>query len=578
MRRVALLVVLAACGHAAAPASQPPGPPVPRLLPPRPVDPAARGAGYLTAVAMQLQPGWGQFLDDCRLRLPASHTLNQMTLAATAELVVARDGKVESVKVATSGNADFDRAVSGVIADAEPLAAPPAELLSDDDRAHLRWLFARDRRQAGPATAELIDVQLPLYEVVAKWAKSGELARAARRIVRTRSSSDRDDATRTLMVAVLREALGGTDDWARRTAIVAIGRAHLEALAPDVRAHLISTTEPQVRWAAIEAAADLGDENAVEPISRALVTDLVDYPRLALGEAGVLAALHHSDVVADTCLAVLDDPKANAVARATALGALKYAPFTATKLAGRFGRGDALERAAACTAASGAELDVAWVWLGKGLRDADASVRAACVEAVHTQAIRHLDINKQAFDDRRIAPMLERIRELARDRDRAVRARSVAVLSFDREHGVRAIDDPAAEVRVAYAGYLRPRVEQESADLRALLDDRDADVRAAAWTRELSTASPDLAKFADHAMTDPAPQVRRAALPAFHLDELARLAASDDSPDVRTDALVLLAERRGRADVTSMLLERIADAPPGSPERVRAALAWLLAR
>ena len=31
----------------------------------------ARGAAYLTAVALQLQPGWGQFLDDCRLRLAA---------------------------------------------------------------------------------------------------------------------------------------------------------------------------------------------------------------------------------------------------------------------------------------------------------------------------------------------------------------------------------------------------------------------------------------------------------------------------------------------------------------------------
>jgi hypothetical protein len=58
---------------------------------------------------------------------------------------------------------------------------------------------------------------------------------------------------------------------------------------------------------------------------------------------------------------------------------------------------------------------------------------------------------------------------------------------------------------------------------------------------------------------------------------LARLAASDDSPVVRSEALVALAGRRGRAAAEAELLERLAAAPPASEERVRAALAWLLA-
>jgi len=37
---------------------------VPRLRPPPLIDPDARGATYLSAVALQLQPGWGQFLAD----------------------------------------------------------------------------------------------------------------------------------------------------------------------------------------------------------------------------------------------------------------------------------------------------------------------------------------------------------------------------------------------------------------------------------------------------------------------------------------------------------------------------------
>ena len=143
--RFAAIVLLAACGHGAA--TPAPRSHAARLLPPLPIDPAAPGATYLTTVALQLQPGWGQFLDDCRLRLPASHALNQMALAAIAELVVDTHGRVVDVQLATSGNSDFDRAVRDAISDAAPLAAPPQALLSDDDRLHVRWLFARDRRQ-----------------------------------------------------------------------------------------------------------------------------------------------------------------------------------------------------------------------------------------------------------------------------------------------------------------------------------------------------------------------------------------------------------------------------------------------
>src|SRR5262249_29774725 len=153
-------------------------------LPPLAIDPMARGASYLNQVALQLQPGWGQFLDDCRLRLSASHPLNELTLAATAELTVDRRGKVASVALPPSGNPDFDRAVPDAVADAAALAAPRGELLSDDDRVHLRWLFARDRRQAGPATAQVFDVELPVSDVVDRLLGQGDLVRAARRLAR----------------------------------------------------------------------------------------------------------------------------------------------------------------------------------------------------------------------------------------------------------------------------------------------------------------------------------------------------------------------------------------------------------
>src|SRR5438445_11062479 len=123
--RLALLVV-AACGHAPA-TSLTPRPSLPRLLPPAPIDSKVHGAAYLNAVALQLQPGWGQFLDDCRLRLPPEHPLNQASLAATAELSIDGSGGIAAISLASSGNPDFDRAARDAIADASPLPAPPTD-------------------------------------------------------------------------------------------------------------------------------------------------------------------------------------------------------------------------------------------------------------------------------------------------------------------------------------------------------------------------------------------------------------------------------------------------------------------
>jgi hypothetical protein len=76
---------------------------------------------------------------------------------------------------------------------------------------------------------------------------------------------------------------------------------------------------------------------------------------------------------------------------------------------------------------------------------------------------------------------------------------------------------------------------------------------------------------------DASAAVRRAAVTVLaDADALARL-ARDDSPDVATAALVRLTALRTRATVTPQLLDQLAAAPPGSPERARIALAWLLA-
>ncbi|MBA3817945.1 MAG: TonB C-terminal domain-containing protein, partial [Deltaproteobacteria bacterium] len=188
MRALALLIglagpyVSAGCGgHDRATALTEPvlAPSGPRLPPPAPVVPAVRGAAYLRAAAAQIQPRWEQFLEDCRLRLPKSHPLNQPALASIVELAVQRDGKLADVRLVTgSGTGDFDMAVFDVLADVT-LPRPPTVLESDDELVHLRWQFARDRRQAGPATAQVVLVELPLLATVERALAQDQLERAA---------------------------------------------------------------------------------------------------------------------------------------------------------------------------------------------------------------------------------------------------------------------------------------------------------------------------------------------------------------------------------------------------------------
>jgi hypothetical protein len=573
--RCALVLAVVACGHPAPPAVVSASHGAPRLLPPLPADPAAKGAAYLSEVALRFQPGWTQFLDDCRLRLPGDHPLNAMALSATAELAVDQRGRIVDVALHGSGNADYDRAIHDALADAQPLPAPPLNLLSDDDRIHLTWLFARDRRQAGPATAAVVMVDLPVAAVVTRLVGEGDLVRAARRVQRVTNGAERFAAITAVMVAALREALGSADAASRRAAVDAIGRARVRELAPDVRALLGSTTDAELRLVAIDAAAALEDDGAVPALLAGLPVDLPDHPRLALAETLALVRLGHSD---DAATAVLKDihmmMMMSTRPHPIALQALALAPVSTIdpELKLWMRSGDAPTRAGVCTAAGARGANLAL--LAKGLGDPDASVRVACIDAARARA-----------GEPTIATVAPRIRELVRDRDRQVRAHALAAAVelrvLDDAHLASAADDPASEVRAAFATALATALPSQAVgDLRVLVDDRNPDVRAAAWGAlvALAAAPPDRAELALRAVHDAAPQVRLAAIPALDDDAaLARLATSDDAPDVRTAATVDLAGRRGRAASEPALLDRLAAAPPASAERVRVALAWLLA-
>jgi len=521
----------------------------PKLPDPEPVESSVRGASYLTSIAQQLQPPWAQFLEDCRLRLPARDPLNQMSLVATAELVIDHAGKVVDVQLVASGNDTFDRAVHGVIADAQPLVAPPPDLESDDDRVHLRWLFARDRRQAGPATAQLISVEMPLLPVVQRLVHGSDLVRAARRIIAAPPADpDRGPATERVMVAALLEALGSADAAVRRAAVDAIGRAKVGALSHDIAKLLAPTTDLELRLVALDAIGNLGDPDVASPLLGQLQIDLLEHDRLALGEARALVELGRTDDVVKVVRTMLDADGASP--HPIAVRALAIAPIAdlAVKLPRWFERGDARARAAVCAAFAGGA--PAWPAILRGLRDPDAKVRATCADSAAKQARPHVDID-----------VIGRLRDLARDRDATVRARAITALAA-LGSPLKLASDPAPEVRVALA---------TTTGDTAFATDPDADVRAAA----VASAA---ARGKSLTNTDPAWQVRRASIAG--LDDGPALAKllSDESPEVATTALVRLASLRGRTAMTQPLLVRLAGGSRGSSERVRTALAWLLAR
>ncbi len=567
--RARILVSIAAC--AAACGGAPTAAPVRRVaLPPAlgvpdAIAPDARGASYLTVIAESIQPNWAHFLEDCRVRLVATHPLNSMTLLAVVELAIDRTGKIMGISIATSGSADFDLAVRDVLADAARVEPPPAELLSDDDRVHVHWLFARDRRQAGPAGASVLDIQLPLLGVIDRLLKQGELVRAARRIAIAPSDPDRLVAAERVMTATLAEALGSIGAGARKTAVEAIGRAQVRALAEPVRALLSPMTDTELRLVAVEAAARLGDQAAVTVIATMLPGDFQNYPRLALAETAALVALGQRDRAAAIVRRALEtDGSVSALHAHAIVPDLQLAP----RLAAWFARGDARTRAAVCAAVPSAWSAQPVVL--RGLRDPDATVRAACAETA-TRQVRTPQADRRATDPatRIGAPALAALRELVRDRDRVVRARAVAALAvIDPRRVTRASTDAAPEVRAAAVA------AASEAELRTLAEDPDPAVRAAALAA-IGERTPELLA---RGAVDIAPQVRLAVIDGLTDEALLEKLGVDDSPEVATAAVVKLATHRGRTAMATPLLTRLAAAPPGSAERVRIALGFLLAR
>ena len=190
-------------------------------------------------------------------------------------------------------------------------------------------------------------------------------------------------------------------------------------------------------------------------------------------------------------------------------------------------------------------------------------VRAACADAARGPRRRP----RRAFGR-------ARLRELARDRDRTVRARAVAALvALDPAHVVER-RRRSRRPRSARRGRARDRApERRPSCARSIDDPRRRRARGRVdLARARRSAPADRAALAARAVRDGAPQVRRAALAALDDDRGAR-------PDRDRRRLARGRDRgascaRGRAagraaDRRRPSSTRLAAAPAGSAERVR---------
>src|SRR5690606_34436394 len=126
-----------------------------------------------------------------------AHGLNQASLVVIVEVLLEGDAILAGTRILEpSGEPSFDQAALEVVREAD-LPAPPSGLMSDDQRLHLRWTFARDRRQAGVAGAAIEIVRRSAVEAVPGLIERGSLAEAADRIANEAAAPTADAAVLT---------------------------------------------------------------------------------------------------------------------------------------------------------------------------------------------------------------------------------------------------------------------------------------------------------------------------------------------------------------------------------------------
>jgi TonB family protein len=548
--------------------------PPPPLAEPPPPDPETPGLPYLQQIEPALAGPWAGFLEDLRLRMPPSHKLNDPALAVTLELVIEPGGRLASVRVVSpSGNPELDD-VALEIARGASYPPAPAEWLSDDRRAHVRWTFARDRRQAGVAGASLDRLRFPLDRAVGALIEAGALGEAAARIAEAAGAEGADPARlaallRAVAVAAARDGLASGDAGTAQAAIGLVVAGRMTELVAEVRRLAGAALDPALRIAAIGALGRVGNGESTALLVKLVAGGERGGAELAAAAAGALEALGKRAELAAVVTSSLGG--ADDDARWAALAALGQVPVDGTvpallALVRRGGKAEQLAAAAALGPAAPSSKP-AQDALVAGLASSDPAMRAA---AAHALAV--------AAPGGAVRAAYGKVAERLKDRDERVRAAAATAAAridpvrFGRELAV--LDrEKSSLVELALAEGLGPVPGAEPViRLEKLRKSSNPLIRQAADRAMCDRREAGLRPLCAALVQSRDPAVRAAGVAALDGAALRGL-LSDSQPDVRAAAVGRLAAGGGAAEI-AVAAQAYADGPTG-PMGLLVLAAWL---
>lgn len=532
----------------------------------------AVGGRYLESVATLLQPAWSSFLSDCAMRLPGKHPFNESELIVALDLGLSLEGQLLGVKVETSsGNSEYDDVAVEIVKEQGRFATPPKQWRSDDERVHLLWRFARDKRQAGPATAAMRRITLPVQEAVPVLLASGQVSQAARRIVMAGPGPEVNALLDLVALEALRHAIGTSDPVAASLAIDTATATGARALVGAIRA-AAQAGQPH-RASALRALGTLGDEQDLELLA-GVANGKARSSESAAAAASALVLLNHTDSVAAEAVRRLHDSndalRWSAIAVLSQVASAKAAPVLVRMIANRkTARGERVAMIAALGRQDATAVVVRALVAGTQARD--AAVSAACLQVLGDRADRGLR-NKAAY--------AATIRQL-RHKDERVRAAAI---------GAAARLDPARFAK------LLPKLKVTGTDERLSLAANlgevpgaaalaklvelsamaDTSVRAAAAAELSKRKEPLAAETLRGLLHDSSETVRTAAVPGLSHEDVTTL-LGDVSSAVQAAALyrALLHDREAMQKAVAL---RFSSTGTRSGHQVLWARAWLTSK
>ena len=598
---VAAIGALVACSSNPTPTPTGPGqkpapPPFPTTFEPmapleEPLPPGAdqHGLPYLQSVFARIGEPWATFLEDCRLRLPPEHPLNNMRLEVTVHMTIDGEGKLHGAAIEkASGRPEFDAVALEIIRDAAPYAKPNVEFISDHDRIHVVWLLARDRRQAGVATARVKKLLWPPARAVPKFLAQNDLQTAAYRLLSELERTGRQASQEFVQLgtriaeAAAREVLASEDPVAQLLGIEMVTAMKSASAAEGLRAIIDTSVNMPVRAHAIRALGVIGDRGAVPILLGTLETakgsGVGGKLDASIASAVALDALGSGDVARSTVYGWFQEKNVQSLWAALVVMSEFPVPEAVPELADLIAdtaRSRKL-RTAACIALGGATTRANANDNLKILRghftDKNAAVRAACMQAV--SHIARLSI-KSRFTYWKL------VENIKKDRDERVRAAAVRaaialepglfhselyalrkekspmVLAALAEGLARVPDALAYQKLVKLAGHDKPQVRRTAVAALAVHPD--------------SRAKKVIAVYA----SDADMVVRTAAIRS--LTDVATLTSLLDSEtvEVRRAAFAALIRQSGRSAQLERMLRSLLDSPEKSLQRAHLAAAWL---